>query len=86
MSSTFRVSFHEVGREHEPESIAIKFASNDQGTRDLGLRFAHYLREPIFYRRFSELLAAGLPRCYGSVVDRQGWFTMALEDLGPQGV
>ena len=82
MSNTYRVAFHEVDHPEAPETVVVKFARNDKSTRDLGLRFGHYQREAIFYRRFGETLSAGLPHCFGAVVDKNGWFTIALEDLG----
>ncbi|KAK3704341.1 hypothetical protein LTR37_013894 [Vermiconidia calcicola] len=82
MSSTYRVSFHEAGKENTPETVVVKFASNDKETFDLGIRFQHYLREAVFYRRFGDLLSAGLNRCFGAVVDKDGYFTMVLEDAG----
>lgn len=82
MSNTYRVTFHEADRPEVTKTVIIKFARNDKATRDLGLRFGHYQREAVFYRRFGERLSAGLPRFYGAVVDKQAWFTLALEDLG----
>lgn len=33
------------------------------------------------YRRFADTLSAGLPKCFGAVVDKDAWFTIVLEDL-----
>ena len=82
MSSTFRVTFHEAGSPDEIETLVVKFASSDPETRELGIRFQHYQREAIFYRRFGAQLQAGLNKCYGAVVDQDGWFTLVLEDAG----
>lgn len=65
--------------------MVVKFASNDKETFDLGIRFQHYLREAVFYRRFGDLLSAGLNRCFGAIVDKDGYFTMVLEDAGASG-
>ena len=67
MSSTSRVTFHEP--ERPVETIVVKFASSDKDTRDLGIRFQHYTREAVLYRRFGDLMSVGMPRCYGAVVD-----------------
>jgi hypothetical protein len=89
MSSTYRVSFHSspegsASHSDRPETVVVKFSSTDPETRDLGLSFQHYFREAIFYRRFGTLLASGggLNRCYGAIVDDEGWFTIVLEDAG----
>jgi len=85
MSSTYRVAFHEVAKENTPETVVVRFASNDKETFDLGIRFQHYLREAVFYRRFGDLLSAGLNRCFGAVVDLNEFFTVVLEDAGASG-
>ena len=80
MSSTHKVSFHEIGKADTPETVVVKFASNHKDTFDLGIRFEHYLREAVFYRRFGDLLIEGLNRCFGAVVDKDGYFTMVFEN------
>lgn len=82
MSSTVRVRFHEVDRSDHPESLIVKFASHDTITREMGLKFGHYLREAIFYRRFGDRLSAGLARPYGAVLSKDAEFSIVLEDLG----
>lgn len=81
MSNTVRVAFHAVDLPHIPETIIVKFSRTDTATRELGLRFGHYHREAIFYRRFGDMLSPGLPHCYGAIVDKEAWFTIGLEDL-----
>jgi hypothetical protein len=83
MSSTVRVNFHEEGG--QPESVIVKFASTDEGTRQLGKSLGHYMNEAIFFRRFGKLLEAGLPKCYGAIVDQDAFFTILLEDMGLHG-
>lgn len=85
MSNTVRVEFHEVGQPRVLETIVVKFSKTDTAIRNLGLRFGHYLREAIFYRRFGSVLAGGLPVSYGAVVDKDAWFTLVLEDLSING-
>ncbi|KAH0845741.1 phosphotransferase [Fonsecaea pedrosoi] len=82
MSNTYRVQFHDLDHPGKVSQVVVKFARNDKDTRDLGIRFGHYQREAVFYRRFGDRLSAGLPHCYGAVVDRHAWFTLVLEDLG----
>lgn len=85
MSSTYRALFHEVGKEGTPETVVRRFASNDKETFDRGTRFQHYLREAVFYRRFGDLLSAGLNRCFGAILDDGGFFTIVLEDAAANG-
>lgn len=85
MSNTVRVDYREADQPHRAQSIVVKFAKTDAAIRGLGLKFGHYLREAIFYRRFGDLLVAALPVSYGAVVDKDAWFTIALEDLSIHG-
>lgn len=52
MSSTIQVTFHEVGKT-DLETLVVKFASSDEVTREMGLKFNHYRREVRIYHLVS---------------------------------
>ena len=67
MSSTIKVTFHEVDKP-DVESLVVKFASSDKVTREMGLKFNHYRREVGSYQRplhqiFTLLRSDSCDRC-----------------------
>jgi hypothetical protein len=88
MSRVYRASYRRPGG--EPESVAVKLASTDQNSRDIGVNMGAYLREVTFYAELGDRIGGdGTPaKCHLAVQDpTEGWFTLVLEDItdGVQG-
>ncbi|MHB8533666.1 MAG: DUF7064 domain-containing protein [Solirubrobacteraceae bacterium] len=81
MSQSHRVTFAEPGG--TPETLVVKLASEDAGSRATGVGMGAYFREVAFYRELAERLGGPLPGCRLAEYDRdEGSFTLVLEDAG----
>ena len=79
MSQNHRVRFDTPSG---PNSVVIKLASEDAGSRSIGVGMGVYDREVAFYNDFSTSMRAPLASCHLAVYDpAEGWFTLVLEDL-----
>jgi hypothetical protein len=88
MSRVYRVAYRRPGG--DPESVAVKLASTDSNSRDIGVSLGAYLREVTFYSELRDRLGADgtLAKCHLAAQDpSEGWFTLVLEDIadGTQG-
>ena len=62
MSSTIQATFHEVGKPGV-ETLVVKFASSDEVTREMGLKFNHYRREVSFNKTCYTLHVPNVKDC-----------------------
>jgi hypothetical protein len=79
MSLNHRVRFETPSG---PNSVVIKLASEDEGSRSTGVGMGVYDREVAFYNDFSTSMRGSLAGCHLAVYDpAEGWFTLVLEDM-----
>ncbi len=66
----------------EVESVVVKFASDDEASRSLGVDLSIYHREIRFYRDLGESLEGVVPHChFAEYAEDDGAFTLVLEDV-----
>lgn len=65
-----------------PESVVLKLAAEDEGSRSTAIALGLYAREVAFYRRLAGRLGASVPRVHAAAHDPgSGAFTLLLEDV-----
>ena len=65
-----------------PESVMVKFASDDEGSFGLAVATGMYELEVSFYRDVAPLVSASIPTSYFAEHDPEShMFTLVLEDL-----
>ena len=65
-----------------PESVMVKFATDDEGSFGLAVATGMYELEVSFYRDVAPLVNASIPTCYFAEHDPESHnFTLVLEDL-----
>jgi Ecdysteroid kinase-like family len=83
MSQSHRVTFTADGEE-SPDSVVVKLASLDPGSRATGVGLGAYAREIRFYRELAPRIGGPLALSHHAAMDeRDGWFTLVLEDVAP---
>jgi hypothetical protein len=81
MSQSHRVSFTSDG-EPAQQSVIVKLASDDAGSRATGVGMGAYYREVAFYRNLAARIGGPLAGCLLAEYEAgEGWFTLVLEDL-----
>ena len=65
-----------------PDSVIVKLASTDDGSREMGIRTGAYEAEVRFYQQIAPTIQMGLPHCEYAAFDAQhGWTTVVMTDL-----
>jgi hypothetical protein len=65
-----------------PASLIVKLASEDEGSRSIGLALGVYEAEVRFYQDLAPTIDMSLPRCHFAGVELDtGWFTLVFDDL-----
>ena len=65
-----------------PESVVVKYPTDDEGSLGLALAMGMYELETRFYQDVAPLLSEmSIPVCYSAELDESGLFTLVLEDL-----
>lgn len=87
VASTFRIKFE---TSQGTESLVIKIAADDAGSRAFGVDYGAYAKEVNFYAHLGAKVAATgvVPICWLAVLDQEeGFFSLVLEDIkdGVQG-
>jgi hypothetical protein len=82
MSESHRVSIlYENPERAGPETIVLKLAASDAGSRATGVGLGIYAREVRFYDELAPRIGGPLPACALARYDEfEGWFTLLLED------
>lgn len=85
MSESFRVALeYAPGAPAGPDSIVLKVAATDEGSRATGAGMGAYAREVRFYQELAPTIKGPLAGClYAAIDEDTGWFTLLLEDLAP---
>ena len=78
MSQNYRVAWG------DGESVVLKLAAEDAGSRATGVGLGAYQREIRFYREVAPRIGEPLAACHAALYDDdEGWFTLVLEDVAP---
>jgi hypothetical protein len=85
MSESHRLSLsYADARQAGPETIVVKLAAEDAGSRATGVGLGIYEREVRFYDELAPRIGGPLPHCaLARYDDGEGWFTLLLEDAAP---
>jgi hypothetical protein len=85
MSESFRVALQYADPAVAgPDSVVLKVAATDEGSRATGAGMGAYAREVRFYQQLAPTLSGPLADCLHAEIDEAtGWFTLLLEDLAP---
>ncbi len=68
----------------EGESVVLKLAAQDPGSRATGVGLGAYQREIRFYREVAPRIGEPLAACHAALYEEdEGWFTLVLEDVAP---
>jgi len=67
-----------------PASVVVKVASSDGSSRQTGVWLGLYASEVRFYQEVAGRIGGPVAHCYSASYDqREGWFTLVLEDFTP---
>jgi hypothetical protein len=82
MSQSHRVRLvYEDGERAGPQTVVLKLAADDPGSRATGVGLGIYEREVRFYDELAPRIGGPLPACsFARYDEREGWFTLLLED------
>ncbi|MCX2929961.1 phosphotransferase [Mycobacterium sp. CVI_P3] len=75
-----------TGPTEAPESVVVKFPSDDPGSRGLAVAMGMYELETLFYRDIAPLIPGlGVAKCYSARLSENAeTFNLVLEDLGAE--
>ena len=85
MGDSFRVGLtYDGDAGAAPATVVIKFAAQDETSRNTGQALRSYEVEMRFYREVAARSALQVPRCHLAAIEDDGsWFTLVLGDLAP---